>query len=487
MIHNKAEISNNTGPRSGSGCSLGTNAKSSTPQKACQVSTVQRRRLDALLKGEDSRALRHVMLSQARDLLYSEGKRDGLQYPRNYHQTAKCMHTRHSDRVSVHKPETGNNFYKGIVSCGRVFSCPVCAAKVQEVRRQEISKTFDWAYSQCHKVIMVTLTFPHGDHQSLRDLILMQRDALKRFRAGNPYRKIRESVGYVSFIRSLECTWGKQNGWHPHTHEAWIVHKDADVEKLRQKLINRWYTVCLKSGLLTQDYEKKDSFYDYSIQITDNCSNSDYLAKLDDSKQWGMDKELAVSSVKQGNGKGKHPFELLAMSIDGDALSGQKYVEFVDGMRGATQIYFAAGLKDMVGIRDLSDEEIVDEETQKENVLLGMLTIHEWRKVAKYDLQARVLHMSETGTFETIQSMLAAINVVTGLDDTREEETEQRHSNKQGARRMRQEGQKRIVDQLIDNAVRYAEERQFKLEQEELKRSITEETRQFARSLGLIP
>lgn len=487
MIHNKAEISNITGLRSSPGSSLGTNGKSSTPQKSCQVASVQRRRIDALLKGEDSRALRHIMLSQARDLLFTEGKKDGLQYPRNYHETAKCMHTRHSDRVSVHKPDTGNNFYKGIVSCGRVFSCPVCAAKVQEVRRQEISKTFDWAYGQGHKVIMVTLTFPHGNHQNLRDLILMQREALKRFRAGNPYRRIRESVGYISFIRSLECTWGEINGWHPHTHEAWIVHKDADVNQLQERLINRWYKVCLKAGLLTEDYEKKDSFYDHAIQITDNCSNSDYLAKLDDSKQWGMDKELAVSSVKQGKGKGKHPFELLAMSIDGDAKAGEKYVEFVDGMRGATQIYFAAGLKNMVGINDLTDEEVVEEETNQESILLGMLTIEEWRKVARYDLQARVLHMSETGTFETIQSMLAAIDVVTGLDDTRDNETEQRHSNKQGAKRMRQKGQKLIVDQLIENAVRYAEERQYRLDQEELKRQITEETRQFARSIGLIP
>ena len=100
---------------------------------------------------------------------------------------------------------------------------------------------------------------------------------------------------------------------------------------------------------------------------------------------------------------------------------------------------------------------------------------------------AKVLCMSETGTFETIQAMLAAIDVVTGLDDTRENDTEQRHSNKQGALRMRQEGQKRIVDLMIDNAIRYAEERQYQLEQQELKRSITEETRQFARSLGLIP
>ena len=122
-----------------------------------------------------------------------------LKHKYNVHRTAKCLFTRHGGHVGIHKSHEHNKaFFSGLVICGNVWACPVCAAKIQERRRLEVAEAFNWAYDRAKrncKVIMVTFTFPHYVWHRLADLLWMQADAYKRLRRGAAWERIKNRSG----------------------------------------------------------------------------------------------------------------------------------------------------------------------------------------------------------------------------------------------------------------------------------------------------
>ena len=134
---------------------------------------------------------------------------------------------------------------------------------------------------------MVTLTFPHYQWQQLSDLVAQRADALQKLRAGNPWTKFKQRMGYRGLIRSLELTYG-DNGWHPHTHELWFVRADAEAEDMKAKILDRWEKCCARAGLLDLDNAGQvEAFRAHAVDVKGNCSASEYLAKQDDSRHWG--------------------------------------------------------------------------------------------------------------------------------------------------------------------------------------------------------
>ncbi len=399
---------------------LGKNAKSATPP--------DRRKIKA------ARAERYQLLSAARALFLHQGKKAGLLHPANFHRTAKCKHTTHGMDIGVHvSQEHGAGFFSGLVTCGSVWACPVCAAKVQERRREEIAQAIDWAYEQGLQPVMVTLTFPHYAWQNLGDLIAQQADALRRMRAGAPWKRFRVAHGYRGLIRALELTHGA-HGWHPHTHELWFVSADVaadlstdekreieasvrarkeldplpdDAVDMRSKILDRWRSSCAKAGLLDLANAAQVAAFDaHSVDVKGWCSASDYLAKHDESRHWGADREIAKASTKAGRAKGLHPFGLLANAAEGDRAAGGKYLEYTEAMKGKAQLFWSRGLKDEVGITDVSDEELAEQERDSAD-LLGRLSLLQWRRVRDADQRCELLEAAESGGWPAVLVFLA--------------------------------------------------------------------------------
>lgn len=385
---------------------LVSNAKSSTPPPKTAT---------------ELRAERYELQATARDLLMWKGQKLGLKHPANHHHTAKCLHVRIAPEVQVHQSkEHKKAFYAGLVVCGRVWTCPVCAAKIQERRRLEIARAFDHAYSTGRKIVMVTFTFPHYAADRLTDLLAKQADAFKRLRAGKPWERIKDRHGYGGLIRSLEVTLGA-NGWHPHTHEAWLVSADCNAYQLRNAVARRWVKMCQKAGLAPDDTRKLAAFLRRGVQITDNCRASEYLAKQDDSRHWGADRELAKSNSKTSrSAKGFHPFALLREHADGGETrkdAGSRYLEYAEAMRGKAQLFWSRGLKAEVGLDEKTDEELALEQTDKADLLAG-LTPHQWRVVLRHKARAEILNIAEAEGGPGIAAWLASHDTdTTGMTD----------------------------------------------------------------------
>lgn len=396
--------------RSRAGAALGKYTKSATPP-------------DIRAKLQGDRSTRYELLASARALFLFEGKREGLKHPHDWHRTAKCKWVTVSSAVGVHASrEHGSGFYSGLMTCGNVWTCTVCAAKVQERRREEIAAAIAWAYKQGLQPVMVTLTFPHQHWHKLSDLIEQQADALHRLRAGAPWSRFKKSVGYWGLIRSLELTFG-DSGWHPHTHEIWFVSRDAvadlstaearehevakrkklklstdldDVQDMRSRITERWKACCARAGLLDLDNARQVAGFEaHAVDVKGWCDASDYLAKQDDSRHWGVDREVAKASTKAGKAKGKHPFGLLAQASVGDKQSGARFIEYASVMRGKRQLFWSAGLKAKVGIGEATDEELAEQQRDAAD-LLGMLDLDDWRLIREAGKRADVLDAAES-------------------------------------------------------------------------------------------
>lgn len=363
-----------------SGGPLGITAKSSTPPT---------REIGA----QASRAQRYEALHQARVWL---GRRvnqtnPDVQFPGEIYRTFDCRNVRTSHFVEIrHTPGLPAN-YRNLATCGSLWACPVCASKIQERRRLELEHLVQWANDQDLQAIMVTFTFPHASFDTLEDLLARQSDAFKRFRAGGPFRRFKADIAFRGLVRSLEVTHGV-NGWHPHTHELWLV-SPAVGQEIRARLVELWERACIAAGLLDPlDQAKLQAFRVHSVDVRTNATSGDYLAKQDSSRKWGITHEVAKATSKAGKAKGVHPHEFLVRKAKGDAA---RYFEYLDGMKGKRQLFWSPGLKDACGLDDLSDEDLSLSGDDAD--LLGNLGQDDWDFIRSKRCAAQVLDAAEIG------------------------------------------------------------------------------------------
>jgi hypothetical protein len=398
----------NTAPVRSGVAALGNNTKSSPPPKCLQATEGG---ASSPEKGEkNNRALRYEMQAEARRLHLAghdpENPENRIQLNK-LHRVTKCRLVPVAEMIGVHRSkEHQKAFYSGLAICGSVWDCPVCAAKIQERRREEIAQAMTKHYDNSGTVTMLTLTFPHYAFQSCKELLERQAEALKYFRKGKQYDNYKKRIGYIGLIRGLEVTKG-QNGWHPHTHELWF-HTPGNHGFLAF-IKKRWAAACSKAGLIPKG--KLTDFRKYAVDVKHGATCSDYLAKTDDSQRYfGADSEIAKSGIKQSRG-GKTPFALLAESCTDDGFqSGRDFLEYSKAFKGKRQLYWTNGLKKLFGIGELTDDEIAQKEEDKADIL-AKLSRYQWRIVRQAGARAQLLELAETpaATMLQIKSFITSL------------------------------------------------------------------------------
>lgn len=369
---------------------LGNNAKSSSPSP----------------KEKAKRAQRYAALGTARVWLYHRAQViDSEKHPGKIFRTHDCRYARRSEQVGVYYSALHQSaHYANLATCGSVWACPVCAVKIQQRRRLELVALIGWSYAQELEPQMVTLTFPHTRFDSLADLLSRQRQAFKRLRSGKAFANWCKRWGYSGLVRSLELTHGA-NGWHPHTHELWLTRPLSPAEQIHFKegIQGFWIKACASAGLLDlSDSKALRDFQAHSVDVRFKVSDSDYLAKQDNAREWGVDRELSASTSKKGRRQGVHPHEFLVRQAKGDT---ERFLEYVQAMHGARQLFWSHGLKARVGIEEKTDQEHSEEQKEPAD-LLGLLTAEQWRVVRGNEARAELLDAAESGGWPAVHLVL---------------------------------------------------------------------------------
>lgn len=289
-------------------------------------------------------------------------------------------------KVSVyHHPPTQKTFYQNLARCGSVWHCPVCAAKITERRRIELTEISEAGLKQGYSFMLLTLTTPHKKTETLSDLLEKFSNARKMFSTSKMWRRFQAQYGVVGRIRGLEVTHGA-HGWHVHTHEVLVLKTSPSQMPnaltpipitIRRKLTTTtltdvWADACLKAGLK----RPKDLV---GLDLKDCSGALTYVSK------WGTAHELTKSHVKKARGiLSKTPFDFLRDVLEtGSEDSASLFQEYATHFKGKRQLVFSPGLKEMLRLApSLSDEELLEEPTE-EAVLLAQIPSAQWSQILK--------------------------------------------------------------------------------------------------------
>lgn len=339
---------------------------------------------------DDYRRERYRVDSTIKRILRVDAKRvDPNKYPANVHRTIGCTWNRISQVTLVKAKATDHYHYKGLAICGNVWTCPLCASKIQERRRQEVALLAVYAGTINRQTVMVSYTFPHRLDQPLSMLLRLQQAAIKRLRESYAYVQLMARSDYSGRVRALELTHG-ENGWHPHTHELLLVGHGVCPAQLQNSLALLWLKACQAVGLFLPGRDDASAFLRHSVDVRAGDEGAAaYIAKMDDQTKWGISHELTKASSKQGRRAGRHPFHL-AM----EPATSHLFVNYVHAMKGQRQLVWSRDLKNRVGLRDKSDEEIAEEETSHiEDAIL--IPNEAWRFVIGNDARWELTHAAK--------------------------------------------------------------------------------------------
>ena len=331
--------------------------------------------------------------------------------------TAKCLRIRaHDSDVQVWKSKQyGTASYAGLQTCSSVWVCPVCSAKIAERRRVELIDAMELHKTMGGTVSLLTLTTPHQRGDVLVDLLAQQGKALQSFLRDFTVKAVFAEMGYIGQVRALEVTHGRKsatnNGWHPHFHILQfhtVKGSEADRKDWTARLYLRWAAYCQKAGLGTPSYA-------HGIKLDDGMKAAQYVTK----GMWGLEDEMTKGHTKKAKSGGESPFDFLraVMADKTDRQAAALFQEFAEAFKGKRQLSWSKGLKARFFVDEKTDEEL-SEEKDDLALLLGLLSVSQWRDVLKVKGRGVLLNIAAKGGWLNVQLYLHAIEGAAEYPDT---------------------------------------------------------------------
>jgi hypothetical protein len=336
------------------------------------------------------RVERYALQAVARDIL-----------PKS--RTALCLRTRIKGGEGVgvwRSTQHQTAHYSGLIVCGSVWTCPVCAAKISERRRLELQAAISQHRESGGDAYLLTLTTPHGRRDDLAQLLAMQAKALASFTAQRAVKAVFAEMGEIGRVRAFEVTHGRKgtnNGWHPHYHFLQFAKGGADAAQLmdwRTRLYLEWAKCCERAGLGTPSFQ-------HGLDLQDGSKADKYLSK------WGLECEMTKGHIKQAKAGGETPFDLLraVLADKSDRQAAALFSEFGRVFKGKRQLSWSRGLRARFDLVEKTDEEIAQEHTEGAE-LLGLISVDEWRDVLRVQARGVVLELAAAGGWSAVARFL---------------------------------------------------------------------------------
>jgi hypothetical protein len=367
---------------------LGQYGKSASRSIPYNITTVE--------KGDSAALLveRYALQSGARELMPLEA-------------VAGCLRRRQAQRDTVDvwvSPGRDRACYGGLQTCASVWMCPVCAVKITERRRKELTAALMAAKVLGLVAVMVTYTLRHRAEDNLEWLLEGLMLARKKATGGRAAKLLREYLGVVGSIRALEVTWGEKSGWHPHVHDLLFVQDGVDLDVLVAGLKERWDVGVRLAGMR----DVNEHGCDVTVADIDIAA---YVAKFAHERGWNIEHELSKQPTKKGREGRFTPTELLrASALDGNAAAGRLWQEYAAAFKGSRQLYWSPGLRQLLcpAVAEVSDQELAAEVDESWSVL-ARLPLLSWKAILWNNKRAEALNAAVAGGLDGLTSFVDAL------------------------------------------------------------------------------
>jgi hypothetical protein len=318
--------------------------------------------------------------------------------------------------------------FSGISTCGSVWACPVCSAKILTVRQDELERGLSTWRAAGGTVALITLTMRHHRSQSLRHLweglsaawsgVTSGRDwAREQAAYGSPTtrtvtsgaRKGQEvTEDRIGWVRVVEATHG-DNGWHVHVHAALLLPgtiTPEQVDDLGCGMFQRWRDRLIKRGfrapLALRDKETGERQGGLTIKLWQGESGvlSDYFTKNDYASAEptkGLAAEVVRGDHKVAKGDNRTPFQILRdITRLGLADDLDLWHEWEEASSGKRQMTWSVGLRaQLLTEPEQTDEEIAEDEGGGD--LEVVLPSETWIAIVRTRTACELLEAAEAG------------------------------------------------------------------------------------------
>lgn len=245
----------------------------------------------------------------------------------------------------------------GVQTCGSVWECAECAGVITRERAREVQHVVNHAHGLGRVVHLVSLTVRHTYGDELRTMRRNLADAWRGVQRGAPWERQKKRHG-LAYVRRLESTVGEAHGWHPHLHLLILADGELPAEFLAW-LDARWCTMVERYMGAEHVGELPHRFDCQRVRAAESASR--YLSKL------GLELTDAFTVKRARNGNFT-PWGLLA-EVDASAhretpaaeWAAERWREWVSSMRGAKQLTWSRGLRELAGLGDETADEIIAE------------------------------------------------------------------------------------------------------------------------------
>jgi hypothetical protein len=264
----------------------------------------------------------------------------------------------------------GVAYWRGVQTCGSIWCCPVCGAKIRHGRSVEISDfTGEWI-RRGGEVYMVTLTSPHDLGMALGLLMVLISNAFRAVISGGAWVKLRDQLRIAGTIRALEVTHGL-NGWHPHLHVLVYCWEPLDaygVAAFELHFRRRWQRFVTKAG-----YRLPSDQHGVKVErCYSGAGAAEYIVKLQETGK-NPGNEMARADMKSARGGHRLPFQILASAGDGDAADVKLWHEYEKATFRKQCITWSPVLrklqKEWLDIDEQTDEELAAEDVNGTTVM----------------------------------------------------------------------------------------------------------------------
>lgn len=285
--------------------------------------------------------------------------------------------------------------YGGLHTCGSVWACPTCSAKIAVHRKDEVGDVLQYAHEQGLYISMLTLTQQHHAGQSLQMLWDALAGAWQTVTSGRRWQEYRKQIGLAGYIKATEVTHGA-SGWHAHLHVVVLSEKDPLITPIFYQR---------KQGRAKQPYpEEITSSYDFIAErwakglakkgvgfiaekggmnwqvAADFRAVGSYIAKLQSGAE-GLAAEATLGGFKKARLGNRAPFQILADIFDkGEERDLRLWWEYETASHNRRALTWSQGLREWANLQaEKSDEEIAEEELGGE--VLALFSNQQWKRL----------------------------------------------------------------------------------------------------------
>ena len=278
--------------------------------------------------------------------------------------------------------------YAGLATCGSVWACPPCAAKIAARRAEELADVMAAVHRSGGSAYLVTLTMRHHKGQRLATLWDAVSAAWSAVTTGRAWTE--DQAGMLGWARVVEVTHSPRSGWHVHVHAllAWSGQVDPDeAQRVAFRAWRRWDAALRRRELDSTPVHGVDA---RPIRVGSE-GLGEYFIKAA--------REVTAAYAKDSRG-GRSPFAILRDAVETYAADDVELLwQWEAASRHRKQLTWSTGRMDLrafAGLRrEQTDAEVAAEETGGTDVIA--LPGETWSAITRAGQDAELLDVAEIG------------------------------------------------------------------------------------------